>query len=1202
MLVDWLIVLLLASVPSTSAQILLSSPRSCLGTDSSVAPVDQQLVFSQVYSQYDQGQTEPNEYGYGVDLSQIPPVYNQQGSRLTGTGDVLRVVLTGNTVTSSEGYSNDTNLVSTLVLNSEILTFQVFHNSSALCSSIRTTSGDTGTITNGTATVTESGCPYSGDIALGFSVPLTDSYPFTTITTNLVALDPSNPALRLACYDLTFTPYYPKHFGYPLIRFVAIGMLALYLLLYVIARAFASYTAWLSDNEAHIASSLTLKITSASDPSMRQMWGSIWFNAWAGKQVILSGSLRRFVTAEIRELFVTVAWFTLVGTVAVDWPGFAYPVFKQTPWTALVWNNSLPFTSPGQSVYPQAGRTLPSSFASQMQDANSPLYLDETLPSVLLDLEGSNRGIEKWARMIGVRHQDIWSVCAFTFFAICAAVIGAHALFFAFDAFLDAVGPKRIGGRGQSAGSVIPPPLRRDDTSYSVQKESIHEGRDTSIGQYLDSGDYEEENFVNESADYGHRPEDDFPSWRLHLALLQGNLTRILLLFHLPLTIFSVYQLTLRSEAPKSTFVLAIITLAVVCVAWPLALLWTIHAKPSRELYTSLPVLLSTGVLYNTYAEECCLFPIVTFAASLVVGVIIGAAQSAGTAQTAVILLVEVASTVCQSLWLPWNDNAAMGPLAFLLSLARIVIAVLLVVLSPTVAISNEAGSWIAYIVFLVQGIVILLLLAVLVFKFFELVVRLVGRVLFDESRSGRGGGLFGALRKLDRVRGGKKGGGGPKPRTSGDARRRAIEARRRRMQRERLSGASESTVGTRTHMLAHPVRPGRASPSSSMSLDTRRYASSGLVDEDGHIMSSMAGGAWNGSDRTLGFVKPGAYASNAASGPVLRKAPAAWGEHAVTLVPATAAPAPSSSASSGFTRVGGGRSTHKNPYDYTKPSTATSAYPPYPPASSDAYGATTRAGMPGNPRRLSQSAVVEMAGSNALSDSPPLSRHATRPSLQLPSSSALLSNTVSHYSTGQLSDGRRAARAKPKGFFGRFKQRRATLSEDEFTDDTDDTDDDRPARRKWGGVKLGAWKRRRDETEVEQPELYQENAQIEPIDGEAAAADSSEKGFSVVRKPRPRPTAPPVPTVATGGASAEVEYLAEPVTSRSVSREEEIAAEPPQSPTTESTDPLLARQHTPSLPPGAAPPRNQLPHVSVEAPSRPSSLRGESFGYWDES
>lgn len=216
-----LVAFLIACACPALAQILLSSsPRSCLGSGSGVASSNLQLQLADVYSQFDQGQKRANEYAYGVDLATVPPIYNQQGSVLAGTGDVLRVVMTGSTVDTSEGYSNDTNLVSTLVLESSVLTFDVFRNSSALCSSIRTTTGNTGTITNGSAVVTESGCPYGGgDIALGFSVPLTNSYPLTTITTNLVALDPSNPALRLACYDLSFTPYYPDYFAYSLVRF-----------------------------------------------------------------------------------------------------------------------------------------------------------------------------------------------------------------------------------------------------------------------------------------------------------------------------------------------------------------------------------------------------------------------------------------------------------------------------------------------------------------------------------------------------------------------------------------------------------------------------------------------------------------------------------------------------------------------------------------------------------------------------------------------------------------------------------------------------------------------------------------------------------------------------------------------------------------------------------------------------------------------
>lgn len=205
-----------------NAQVLATRLRSCLGGGTLVAPEDRQLDFTGLYAQFDQGQTRLGEHVGGVDLQSLPaPIYNQEGAILTGTGDVLRVVLTGTTVAEAQGYSNDTGYLSTLVVDNQVLSFDVFNNKSALCSAVRTNEGTTGTTTNGSSTVQESGCPYSGDIGLGFTVPLASSYPLTTITTNLVALDPSQDALHLACYDLSFTPYYPDYFAYPLVRYRA---------------------------------------------------------------------------------------------------------------------------------------------------------------------------------------------------------------------------------------------------------------------------------------------------------------------------------------------------------------------------------------------------------------------------------------------------------------------------------------------------------------------------------------------------------------------------------------------------------------------------------------------------------------------------------------------------------------------------------------------------------------------------------------------------------------------------------------------------------------------------------------------------------------------------------------------------------------------------------------------------------------------
>ncbi|GAA5862778.1 hypothetical protein JCM8547_006542 [Rhodosporidiobolus lusitaniae] len=1239
----------LLSVQAANAQLVYSNlaRRSCLGTGTLVAPLDQQLSLTSMWAQLDQGQQSVGEKAHGVDLSTLAsgPVYTQDGAVLEGTGDVLRLVMVGNTVQESEGYSNDTNLLSTLVLTSEVLTFEVATNSSWLCSSIRTNEGTTGTTTNGTLELTDSGCPYSGEIALGVTIPLASSYPLTTITTNLVALDPSNPALHLACYDVSFTPYYPDYFAYPLIRYLVIGLLALFLLLYVLARIYASYTTWLSDNEAELASSLSLKLsTPHGGVSRRKMYGAVWFGAWAGKQVVASGSLRRYATAEVREIFQMVAWFSLVGTVAVAWPGFAYPVFAQTAWTALVYNNTLSFTSPADPVLPE-NATLPTPFASQISDTSSPLYLDTSLSNVLLDLDSSADGIERWARMVGVRHEDLWSICAFTFLSLCAGVIAAHLVFFAFDSALDAVFPKRRSAVKQIASVEDKDGLGNehdDPSSFSLGKEhGLNEsygsgsaaGRpsDASAGRYLGSGDFLDDEYLDGSGDHGRpgacRGENAFPSWKLHLALLQGNLTRVLLLFHLPLSLFSAYQFSLYSSAPISTFALAVVLFALVCVAWPAYLLFQIHVKSVRELYTRLPTLLSLGVLYNTYSEECTQFAFPTFVSNLVVGVVIGAVQGTGTAQAAVILIVEVAHTLITSLWLPWGDNSAMGALAFLLSLARIIIAVLLVVLSPTVNISASAASWIAYIVFLVQGLVLLLLVFVAAFKLLELLVRVIGGVPFDESRSPRGGGLFGAIRK---IRGGKGGGknrrrqGGGGGAQSSAAKRRAIEERRRRnLHRERFgTGASDrSSVQARTHMLPSAARPaGHSALSLNGGGSNSPFPSAGLDDND-YIMSAMSSRGWDSaseaSSQRPGFVKPGSYAA-ASSGPILRSVQQHWGHSQVSMsssptptsaiiVPAaaqTSSPPSTGSGGSGFTRVGGGRASHSNPYQQVSPpSSSPNAYPPYPPSSSaDIYGSPS-SGLgvpPSNLRRNSQSAIVELANTSPGHSPNYIGGTQTRPSLSLPSSSALLSNSVSPAGgRGRLDDAHnrrpsarvRARQANQGGFFGRFKKQRAVeYSDEELTDETDtDEENVRPKKGGWGAL-AGAFGggKRKGRTGGGYSSAEDEPA---PSSLKVHEEEPAEKGFSVVRKPRPRPS----PSAATATSSDPLAASQQPIAT-------DFAASPPNSsvpgtPTTATqgpSDPLLATVDH----------QQPLPHVSVEAPSRPGSIREEGVegvvGEWE--
>lgn len=172
-----------------------------------------------------------------------------------------------------------------------------------------------------------------------------------------------------------------------------------------------------------------------------------------------------------------------------------------------------------------------------------------------------------------------------------------------------------------------------------------------------------------------------------HSSVLQGNLVRILVLFHLPVTIFSSYQMILpRSTAALSSIVLAALSFAIFSILIPAILVIRVRLTTTNKLYDETRTLLALGPLYNHYRHGSQMFASLFFMTNVAFGVTVGAGQASGTAQAIVILVIEVGSALVTSIWLPWGTGASMGLISFLFCVARIVVAVLLVILSPTVS------------------------------------------------------------------------------------------------------------------------------------------------------------------------------------------------------------------------------------------------------------------------------------------------------------------------------------------------------------------------------------------------------------------------------------------------------------------------------------------------------------------------------------
>ncbi|CAD6901326.1 unnamed protein product [Tilletia laevis] len=241
---------------------------------------------------------------------------------------------------------------------------------------------------------------------------------------------------------------------------------------------------------------------------------------------------------------------------------------------------------------------------------------------------------------------------------------------------------------------------------------------------------------------------------KLHLSVLHGNIVRVIALFHLPLTILSVWGFQSHGGAHSTTQqALAAVFFTVVCVLIPLYVVLRIGRSTSEELYEDMPTFIQLGPMYNSYAPGTQKFVVALFAWTLIIGIMIGAAEASGSAQAIVLLIFEVAMSVGSSLWLPWGEGSHMGPLAFVGSVLRIITAVLLVLLSPVVGFGSQVAGWMTYVILLIQAIWFVGALFIVAVKLCELAIRIGFKVPYEEGSRRTYGGLEGAIRQIRQIR-----------------------------------------------------------------------------------------------------------------------------------------------------------------------------------------------------------------------------------------------------------------------------------------------------------------------------------------------------------------------------------------------------------------------------------------------------------------
>lgn len=541
------------------------------------------------------------------------------------------------------------------------------------------------------------------------------------MNTALRAVDPSGN--EILCLSVATTPLHPGPLGSPygnahIIFWATVGLAATYWLIVGFARIISAWGRGFS----RPGPGIWHRFESA---------GFILASAISGERFSTSPALMRFCSPSLRDIIFHTQWCAALAMVAVQWPPFIYPLLSQTAWASLTYNITLDGNSTHWNPLTVQPYNPPSDFADQLADPSSVIYINQSIPNTIFLLPpNTTTGMQSFAWSVGVRPQNLFPICLSLFLAILAGTI----LLSLFVWIVDWVFSRRPSGNLPTSAALTNATNKGQRRLSAGSKDMLDTSADES----------------RSSTGFGHnytflkrrwfRPEVS----SFHSSVLIGNLVRVLVLFHLPVTIFSCYEFSTGSSA--SSLALGALSFALFSVIAPSLILMRLARTPTTKLYDETKTLLALGPLYNHYRQNSQLFSSLLFLSNLVVGVTIGCGQHSGTAQAVVILVAEVVSALVTSIWLPWGAGAGMGLISFLFCVARIVVAVLLVILTPAISIGSGAGGWVAYGILSVLCLVYLALFLILVIKATEAFVRIVCRVGFDRSRRPVDSGLVGVL------------------------------------------------------------------------------------------------------------------------------------------------------------------------------------------------------------------------------------------------------------------------------------------------------------------------------------------------------------------------------------------------------------------------------------------------------------------------
>ena len=216
--------------------------------------------------------------------------------------------------------------------------------------------------------------------------------------------------------------------------------------------------------------------------------------------------------------------------------------------------------------------------------------------------------------------------------------------------------------------------------------------------------------------------------WYNNIYFSLGTLLRMFLLFILPLTTFTFYNIAeVKTKFSKGNFAGSIIFFIFIIVLFPALLCWQVFKRRrNSEIFDNIRILLSIGPLYNTYREERVIFSCIAISSMFLRGLICGVLQTSGIAQIVLLVFLELSLLAAIIILKPYPLRTSMNIFSAVLAIIRVIVLLLMISFISQVKAENSTKQWIGYVILVIHTCIIIFGFSLSAFQtFVEITARL---------------------------------------------------------------------------------------------------------------------------------------------------------------------------------------------------------------------------------------------------------------------------------------------------------------------------------------------------------------------------------------------------------------------------------------------------------------------------------------------